>query len=144
MHTLGLRRYATIPFPQYIEITPASVHDLTTSRNVLEKIEADAVILDKAYNDNNLSKKIEKNNSILLTPIKNKKGMSPTLKQKEQAFTDLFNKAVSTIRKPIKSLFNWINELTQIQNAYKVRCSNGLKLHLYGKLTVAMMVLTNF
>ena len=117
VHTLGLRRQATIPFPQYIEITPASVHDLTASRNVLEKIEADAVILDKAYNDSDLAKKMQENNSILLTPIKNKKGMSPILKQKEQAFTDLFNKAVSTIRQPIESLFNWINELTQIQNA---------------------------
>jgi ABC-type transport system involved in Fe-S cluster assembly fused permease/ATPase subunit len=42
------------------------------------------------------------------------------------------------------SLFNWINELTQIQNASKVRSTNGLKLHLYGKLAVALMILANF
>ena len=50
------------------------------------------------------------------------------LKQTGQAFSDAFNKAVSTIRQLIESLFNWINELTHIQNASKVRSSKGLKL----------------
>ena len=70
--------------------------------------------------------------------------MCNVLKQKEQALTDLFDKAVAAIRQPIELLFNWINELTQIQNASKVRCTNGLKLYLYGKLTVAMMILAKF
>jgi len=65
-------------------------------------------------------------------------------KQRDLAFNELFNKAVSSVRQPIESLFNWINELTQIQNASKVRSENGLKLHLYGKITVALMILTNF
>lgn len=29
VHALGLNRASTIPFPQYIDVTPASVHDLT-------------------------------------------------------------------------------------------------------------------
>ena len=87
---------------------------------------------------------MRENNNILLTPIKDKKGWEAVWKQKDLAFNDLFNKAVSTVRQPIESLFNWINELTQIQNASKVRSANGLKLHLYGKLTVALMILTNF
>ena len=69
---------------------------------------------------------------------------SAALKQTDQAYNDIFNKAVSSIRQPIESCFNWINELTQIQNASKVRSTNGLKLHLYGKITVALMVMTNF
>jgi hypothetical protein len=144
VHTLGLRRPSTIPFPQYIEITPASVHDLTASRNILEKIKADVSILDKAYADTDLAKQMREKNNILLTPIKDKKGWEAVLKQKEQAFNDLYNKAVSSVRQPIESLFNWINELTQIQNASKVRSASGLKLHLLGKLTVALMMLTNF
>lgn len=144
VHTFGLKRPSTIPFPQYIEITPASVHDLTASRTILEKIKADVSIFDKAYADTSLEKQMRENNNILLTPIKDKKGWEAIWKQKDLAFNDLFNKAVSTVRQPIESLFNWINELTQIQNASKVRSANGLKLHLYGKLTVALMVLVNF
>jgi hypothetical protein len=144
VHTLGLRRPTTIPFPQYIEITPASVHDLTASRNILENIEADVCILDKAYADTYLASQMQHRQTILLTPIKDKNGWEAVLKQIDRAFNDVFNKAVATVRQPIESLFNWINELTQIQNASKVRCTNGLKLHLYGKLTVAMMILSKF
>jgi hypothetical protein len=144
IHLLGLRRATTMPMPQYIDVTPASVHDLTASRNILETINADFSILDKAYADTDLAKKMQQNGNTLITPIKEKKGWGAALKQKDLAFNDLFNKAVSTIRQPIESLFNWINELTQIQNASKVRSANGLKLHLYGKITVALMIMSNF
>ena len=144
IHLLGLRMPGTIPFPQYIEVTPASVHDLAASRNNLETIKADACVLDKAYADTDLAKKMKANGSILLTPIKNKKGWENILKQRDTAFSQLFNTSISKIRQPIESLINWINELTQIQNASKVRSTNGLKLHLYGKLTVALMILAHF
>ena len=48
VHIPGLKRQGTIPFPQYVKVTPASVHDLTALRNTLEKIDADACVLDKA------------------------------------------------------------------------------------------------
>lgn len=127
-----------------MEVTAASVHDLTALRNTLERIATDACILDKAYADTELSKQMLKNNSVLLVPLKDKKGWEAIFKQREQAFSDLFNTAVATVRQPIESLFNWINELTQIQNASKVRSSNGLKLHLYGKLTAALMIMSEF
>lgn len=144
VHVLGLKRQNTIPFPQYVEVTPASVHDLTALRGVLEKIKADGCILDKAYADTDLAKKMLQQDNILLTPLKDKKGWQTVCKQREQAFNDIFNKAVATVRQPIESLFNWINELTQIQNASKVRSANGLKLHLYGKMAAALMVLSAF
>lgn len=144
VHTFGISRPATMPFPQYFDVTPASVHDLTASRFVLEKIPAGASVLDKAYADADLAKAMKANNNLLLTPLKNKKGWEAGLRQKDQAFNDGFNKAVSTLRQPIESLFNWINEQTQIQNASKVRSSNGLKLHLFGKLAAALMILSDF
>ena len=144
IHVLGLRRVSAIPLPQYIDITPASVHDLMASRNILEKINADVSILDKAYADTDLQKQMGITNNILLTPIKDKKGWQAVFKQQEQAFNGLYNKAVSPLRQPIESLFNWINEVTQIQNASKVRSSNGLRLHLYGKLAAALMLMTSF
>jgi len=93
VHTLGLRRPSNIPFPQYIEITCASILDLTASRNILEKIEADVSILDKAYADTELAKQIQKMGNILLTSIKDKKGWEAVLKQKDQSFTYIFNTA---------------------------------------------------
>ena len=110
IHLLGLRRASTIPLPQYIEVTPVSVHHLIASRNILETIDADISILDKAYADTDLAKKMLQNGNILLTPIKDKKGWGAALKQTDQAFNDIFNKAVSSIRQPIETLFNWINE----------------------------------
>ena len=144
VHTLALSRPSTIPFPQYLDITAASVHDLSAARVVLESIPADVTVLDKAYADTALAKPMQQNGNTLLTPIKDKKGWEAALKQKDQAFNDLFNKAVSAIRQPIESLFNWINEHTQLQSASKVRSSNGLMLHLYGKLAAALLILTNF
>jgi hypothetical protein len=145
VHMLGLQRRGTIPFPQYVEVTPASVHDLSALRGVLEKITADRCILDKAYTDSALAKEmLRSNNNLLLTPLKDKKGWEALFKQSEQAFSDLFNTAVATGRQPIESLFNRINELTYIQNASKVRSSNGLMLHLYGKLAAAIMLMANF
>ena len=140
-----MQRRGTIPFPQYVEVTPASVHDLTALREILEKIKADGCVLDKAYADSELSERmLSSNNNVLLTPLKDKKGWEAIFKQREQAFNDLFNKAVATLRQPIESLFNWLNERTQIQNASKVRSSNGLMLHLYGKLAAAIMLIAGF
>jgi hypothetical protein len=144
LHALGIRREGSIPIPQYIEVTAANVHDLTASKEILQKIKADVCVLDKAYADITLAEQMKMNNNILLTPIKNKKGLDILLQQIDSAYHDLFNKAVSSVRQPIESLFNWIHEKTNIQIASKVRSSNGLKLHIYGKMTAALLLLINF
>jgi Transposase DDE domain len=144
VHVFGLRRISTIPFPQYLEVMPASVHDLPACRQVLENIQADSCIADKAYGDAGLARQMQAKNNTLITPVKEKQKHSAEMKQRERAFNDLYNRAVSAIRQPIESLFNWINELTQIQNASKVRSANGLRLHLWGKLASALMLLAGF
>ena len=45
------------------------------------------------------------------------------------------------MRQPIESLFNWIIEHTGLQQASKVRSTNGLLVHCYGKLAVACVLL---
>jgi hypothetical protein len=54
----------------------------------------------------------------------------------------LDNRFVSTIRQPLESLFNWLIQRTDLQNAARVRSSQGLKVHCYGKLAVACLLLT--
>ena len=145
VHAIGYSRSGTIPFPQHFDITEASVHDLTALRFTLEALEADVSVLDKAYADAFLESTMQTNNSnMLLTPIKEKTGWEKVLRQFDKAYNDVYNKAASTIRQPIESLFNWINELTTIQNASKVRSSKGLKLHIFGKLAAALMILSIF
>jgi hypothetical protein len=40
-----------------------------------------------------------------------------------------------------ESLFNWIEEKTGIQCASKVRSREGLLVHVFGRLTAAMLTL---
>ena len=70
---------------------------------------------------------------------------TPVKKEKGQKFLDaadqLLSTAISKIRQPIESLNNWIQEKTSIQIASKVRSSNGLLVHVFGRLATAMYIL---
>ena len=57
LHCLGLHRKGKMSFPKKIGITPASTHDLTALRPVLEVTNTEATFLDKAYCDKELAKK---------------------------------------------------------------------------------------
>jgi hypothetical protein len=118
---------------------------LTALRPILLNIQDRNIIADKAYADEKLNQKlINEHNSQIITPIKDKKGMSMALKQFDQAFNDLFSTVVSSIRQPIESFFNWLQQVTNIQIASKVRSSNGLITHVYGKIAAALCIWMNF
>ena len=78
-------------------------------------------------------------NSAMLTPVKGIKGQPDCIKSFDKAANDLYSKAVSAIRQPIESFFNWINEKTNIQRASNVRSTNGLLVHVFGKLAAAFI-----
>ena len=141
---MGLHRKGTIPFPQKIGITPASTHDLTALRPVLEVTNTKATFLDKAYCDKELAKKMTENGNCLLTPVKRIKGTPVVLEQFDKAANDLFSMAVSTIRQPIESFYNWIQQKTNIHIASKVRSENGLFVHIYAKLVATVLLLLEF
>ena len=46
----------------------------------------------------------------MLTPINDIKVQSELEKQRNKAYNNLFSKAVSSVRQPIESLFNWLIE----------------------------------
>jgi len=54
------------------------------------------------------------------------KGQTQAERQFKNASDSLFSTAVSRVRQPVESLFNWINEKTQLQNASKIRAINAL------------------
>ena len=73
----------------------------------------------------------------MLTPVKGIKDQAEDLKHRDKAHNDLFSTAVSRIRQPIESLFNWLIEKTDIQRASKVRSTKGLMVHVFGRLAAA-------
>lgn len=141
LHLVAKCRENTLPLPEYIGITQASIHDLTALKPVLLNIQDRNIIADKAYIDEKLNQKLKtEHNSQIITPIKNKKGIPMVLKQFDQAFNDLFSTAVSSIRQPVESFFNWLQQVTNIQIASKVRSTNGLITHVYGKIAAALCI----
>lgn len=145
LHLIAKSRENTLPLPEYIGITPASTHDLTAIRPILQDIQNRYIIADKAYVDEKLNQKLKnEHNTQIITPIKDKKGMPRVLKQFDQAYNDLFSTAVSSIRQPIESFFNWLQQATNIQIASKVRSSRGLVTHVYGKIAAALCIWMKF
>ena len=81
----------------------------------------------------------DKQNSTIITPVKKEKGQIL-----RDAADDLFSAAVSRVRQPIESFFNWIIEKTHIQIANRVRSERGLLVHVWGKYAAALLLLTRF
>jgi len=67
----------------------------------------------------------------ILTTVKLVKGEPDCIRKREKTANDLFSYAVSTVREPIESFFNWINEKVKIKNAQKVRSTEGLLVHIF-------------
>lgn len=137
LHLLGLKRQGTLPVPDYVGLTPASDHDLTALRIISPSLIDGELYADKAYIDELLTQALKaKQNLSLWTPIKKAKG------QEELFLLDrLLSQSVNSIRQPIESLFNWIEQKTGIQLASKVRSYNGLMVHVFGRLAAAMFIL---
>lgn len=143
LHMVGQRREGTLPFPEMITLTPASDNDLTVFKSeCVPYLSGKTVLADKIYSDFSFFN--ESNPVKVLTPHKEIKGEPEVLKQREKAARDLFSQAVSKVRQPIESFFNWLNEKTEIQRASKVRATKGLLVHTFGKLAIALLTFVNF
>ena len=142
LHALAFHHKGHLPFPEQLLITPASENDLNVFRNAWSHIENRTFYGDKIYLDKDffLDFKTSKK-SVMLTPVKGIKNQSTWEKQFDKAANDLFSTAVSKIRQPIESLFNWFIEKTDIQRANKVRSTKGLIVHLFGKIAAAFIYL---
>lgn len=144
IHIMASVRPGTIPFPESMIITPAEDNDLTAFKQAWgDNIFSKVILGDKAYSDKEYfnDNKRKTQDIEMLTPIKGIKGQTQEIKQRDKAFNDLFSSAVSKVRQPIESFFNWLNEKTKIQRAMKVRSTAGLLIHLFGKMAMAFIYL---
>jgi hypothetical protein len=144
LHTPAFRRKGSIPFPEGLVFTPAGDNDLTAFKEAWGDTISNRMIFgDKIYSDFeffNESKK-QKENIEIFTPVKAIKAQCEAIKQWDKAYNDLFSAAVSKVRQPIESFFNWLNEKTTIQKAQKVRSTAGLLVHAMGKMAIAFIYL---
>jgi len=117
-------------------LTAASVHDLTAFRQAIEPPSFGALFADKTYKDEALETALALRQVTLCTPDKCLRG-----EDKATAYNSLWSRFVSAMRQPIESLFNWLIQRSGIQEASKVRSTNGLLTHCYDKLTVCCFLL---
>jgi hypothetical protein len=142
LHVLGRRCQGTLPFPHQLYVSSASEHDLTVFKEAWgDSLYGVQVFADKAYVHADYFEARQKlpQQLELWTPIKEVKGTPECLRQRDRAYKNLYGGAVSKVRQPIESLFNWIIEKSNIQCAQKVRSLAGLWCHIFGKLAIAML-----
>ena len=136
LHVIGQYEKGSLPVPIGLSLTDAGTADI----KVLDDMEQDfpegsRVFADKAYQRG--SRPIaNKGQMTLYTPVKKEKGQG-----RLDAADRLLSTAISKVRQPIESFFNWIEEKTKIQIASKVRSFEGLMAHVFGKLAVAIFIL---
>ncbi len=137
LHVLGLKRLFTLPMPSFIGITPASNHDLDAFRHIAPVLKNGKLFVDKAYQDQLLKNSIKTEQDVdLMACVKKAKGQKV-----DDARDCLLSTAISRVRQPIESLFNWLEEKTGIQRASKVRSYNGLCVHVFGRMAAALYIM---
>jgi hypothetical protein len=134
LHVLGCYRKGTLPIPSYIGLTNAGMGDRKAYELILPQL-SENVFADKAYQIEN--KPIVQNGPVVLhTPVKKQKGQTLL-----DSADKLLSSAISSIRQPIESFFNWLEEKTSIQMASKVRSYQGLMVHVFGRIAAAFFIL---
>lgn len=136
LHVIAARRPHCLPLPERFAVSRASQHDLAALRELNPRLGAYALFADKAYADADTLAALHKSGTYLLTPYKRRRN------EPETNAPTLFNRFVSSMRQPLESLFGWLIQRTNLQNASRVRSTNGLLAHCYGKLAVACLLLT--
>lgn len=137
LHLIAARRSACLPLPEKIHLSVASQHDLAALRELDPHLPKGAALFaDKAYFCSEAEEYFKEQGWFLLASYKRRRN------EPEKDVPTYYNRFVSAIRQPLESLFGWIIEKTNLQNASKVRSSQGLKVHCYGKLAVACLLLT--
>jgi len=133
IHIAGRYHAGTLPTPEYIGMYGAADHDGKVFDQIRPEMSGETVFGDKAYARPDAEEAKEKYSVSVLTPVKKKKGQKYL-----DAADQWLSKAVSSVRQPIESIFNWLEEKTGIECASKVRSYEGLLVHVFGRLAAAL------
>lgn len=140
LHALGMLVSHKMPIPVSISFSPASASDLSTAREMFAQTSAfpsGYLFADKVYIDSTWKEHLANEYGLrLLTPRKKLPNITDAIRSR-----DTYSSYVSSRRQSIESFFHWLNTVTGIQNASKVRSLKGLLSHLFGKLAAALFSL---
>jgi hypothetical protein len=136
LHVVALRRTRQLPLPALLHLSRASQHDLSALRELSPDLGPGYLFGDKAYADGRTKAELAGRGTHLVTPYKRRRN------EPETATPALWSRFASSVRQPLESLFGWLIQRTDIQNASRVRSTEGLLVHCYGKLAVACLLLT--
>ncbi len=135
LHCIAQRRAGRLPLPAQVWLCAASHHDSKAFIGQQPVLPATELFGDLAYPTPQIVSHLKEQQTRLITPKKKPKGKELTTGEK------YYNRVVRRIRQPIESLFNWIEEKTGIQRASRVRSTDALMIHCWGKLAVAFFLL---
>ncbi|MCA1593678.1 MAG: transposase [Acidobacteria bacterium] len=124
-----------IPLPAQIWLREGSCHDLASVREAEITLPHSTLIGDKAFCDPILEAMLNRQQTTLHTPRKKPKGAELNAGEK------YYNRLISRLRQPIESFFKWLIDKTDIQRAGRVRSTDALMVHCFGKLTFAFYLL---
>ena len=112
LHAVAFRRKGTIPFPEMLILSAADENDSTVfKRKCVGNLNNREIYADKIYSDISFYKETQEcKKNELFTPVKAIKGESTEITKRKKAARNLFSTAVSKVRQPTESLFNWLNE----------------------------------
>ena len=135
LHLVAQRRTGRLPLPRQVWLCAASHHDSKAFIQQQPDLPTTELFGDLAYPTPEIIAHLQQQHTRLVAPQKKPKGKALTLDEK------YYNRLVRGIRQPIESLFNWVQEKTGIQRASKVRSTDALMIHCWGKLAVAFFLL---
>jgi hypothetical protein len=135
LHMVAQRACGRLPKPAQVWLCEASHHDSKAFIGQSPEVPETNLFGDLAYPTPEIIAHLKEQRTQLITPHKKPKGADLTPEEK------YYNRLVRKFRQPIESLFNWIQEKTQIQRASKVPSTDALLVHCWGKLAVAFFLL---
>jgi hypothetical protein len=135
LHCIAQRRAGSLPLPSQVWLCAASHHDSKAFIGQQPELPSTELFGDLAYPTPGIILHLKEQQTRLIAPRKKPKGKELTDAE------SYYNRLMRRIRQPIESLFNWIQEKTGIQRASKVRSTDALMIHCWGKLAVAFFLL---
>jgi hypothetical protein len=135
LHCIAQRRVNRLPLPSQVWLCAASHHDSKAFVEQRPEIASTELFGDLAYPTPQIISHLKEQHTRLIAPQKKPKGKELTNDE------NYYNRLVRSVRQPIESLFNWMQEKTGIQRASKVRSTDALMIHCWGKLAVAFFLL---
>lgn len=137
LHALCLHVQGRLPRPERLWISAASENDLTLAKCHTAELPPGELYADKIYQDRAWKAELQERCSLVLrTPLRRSRGAPPL-----DAADRLYSRAVSRVRQGVETFFSWLDRVSHLQDASRVRSTQGLWVHLFGRLAIALLLL---